>query len=67
MIEQKVTITGAVVQSYDGRNTTISIDPYKVVERTKLRRWEDKLIDELAQLTKASGDPIVRLVRLITL
>ena len=67
MTNDKVTITGAVVQSYDGHNTTISIDPYKVVERTKLRRWEDKLIDELAHMTKASGDPIVKLIKLITL
>jgi len=67
MTNDKVTITGAVVQSYDGRNTTIGIDPYKVVERSKLRRWEDKLIDELAHMTKASGDPIVKLIKLITL
>ena len=67
MTNDKVTITGAVVQSYDGHNTTIGIDPYKVVERSKLRRWEDKLIDELAHMTKASGAPIVKLVKLITL
>ena len=67
MMNDKVTIKGAVVQSYDGRNTTIGITPYQVVERTKLRRWGDKLIYELARMTKASGDPIVKLVKLITL
>lgn len=66
-MNDKVTITGAVVQSYDGHNMTIDIDPYKVVERTKLRRWENKLVDELAHMTKASGDPICKLVKLITL
>ena len=66
-MDDKVTITGAIVQSYDGHNTTIGIDPYKVVERSKLKRWEDKFIDALAQLTKPSGDPICKLVKLITL
>lgn len=66
-MNDKVTITGAVVQTYGGQNMRLGISPYKVVERTKLRRWEGKFIDELAQMTKASGDPIVKLIKLITL
>lgn len=67
MTNDKVTITGAVVQTYGGQNMRFGISLYKVVERTKLRRWENKFIDELAHMTKASGDPIVKLIKLITL
>lgn len=67
MNNDKVTITGAVIQTYGGQNMRLGIDPYKVVERSKLRRWEDKFIDELAHMTKTSGDPIVKLIKLITL
>lgn len=66
-MDDKVTITGAIVQSYGGQNMRLGIDPYKVVERSKLRRWGGKFIDELAHMTKASDDPIVKLIKLITL